>query len=493
MIGFIGGSSSQRMIWIKENLLFENMMGHAPVVLFWNKGDGDQLYLEGSPVYAPGFHDSIELDLCMEFAMSRNMIRDLNDTADLFSRTAIADYEIRSVRDPFWHQSGRSLISALFTGAIYRWANIFDGVRSTAKMETLTSMFLNMYREIRSLKLTDAGGSHKTIEKPTWWELLPREQRTILDSLVFQNAGTTTGSIFAEVTSYTSFLSSFTRGRGIPPLFRKQQKALYIYVPALKPKALYAVLKAVWASRENSKILAAEIDLWGEPYRSVLSEIQSDCSGDVDLYWTSSNKILGGSESDDMLWGYTNNYRLLNSFYEMVRSTAGNPSGLLTALSRETPSQLMDDEALAVISGQWRVVAAPQGTSFEDNAQVLPLERKEEVHKEEPLGMFQSMVEDTFTPPGAKRESAKEVKGPSSGQGDILMDGETNEAGTEGFSSDISSSIPRKGLSPGMAGNEKGQDDFCDLDEFLEDELQRMKEQGIWEEPDEEEEPPLPE
>ena len=325
--GFVGGTRGQRLTWLRGSIYFERIMEKYPVVLAWEQSDLDDLWREGSMIYAPGYSGSLKIDLCLEFAMGGEFPA-VEDMARAISHALVPEHRIREVRDRFWPDSARSVLEALFAGAVYNWGSRIEKMKQPCSVDSLTSTFLSMLDDLAAARPEGVSLS-KESGVPAWFSLLGRRHRNLLNSLILKNSPATAGSIMAEVSTFSEPLRAFSRGKGIQPILGSMRGPLLVYLPAMDAQALFILLKAFAVSSRTFSIFAPEVGEWeGE----CLLSLRKAAGGSPfsDLVWTDGSLIPEGLSGGSMFWGHTSDRRVLGEFNELVMNTAGRVSGLLT-------------------------------------------------------------------------------------------------------------------------------------------------------------------
>jgi hypothetical protein len=305
----------------------------------------------------------------------------MNKLATAFAAALLPYSRSQTARAPYWDDSSRALLRALFIATAYRYAEqlayeLPEGEDSTKNLTMPacppTSLLLTLFEEICHFAL-DRTDPRSAGTLPAWvYDLLPPETVSALESLLSRNALVTAACVSSGVTNALESIRDLASYCNCDRVFHPEttQGIIFAGVEGMTAESLRLLLLA--AEQNGVTTCAAyEVDSWAEDLANVLVGFGGE------IVWTAAfpSPELEGllQKTQDISWGFASDCANKAEFERRVQRTTGQPGGLLTFLSSEEPGALSEKTSLRYDGFSWGVVMIPEP----DNQSVdLLLERE---------------------------------------------------------------------------------------------------------------------
>lgn len=340
---FIGGKSKIREKWMKGEIGLAKAFRSPALVFFWDEMELPNIYRPGSPVFAPGYKNSIPIDIALEFSTGEFTGNNDIEAGTAFAEAVISDRDIREVRDKFWPQSARTIIAHVYAGAFRRWMKHAKRRFNQKEFPSMTYLVKTMLSDLFQCR-----GNGMVKKYPGWWNVLGKSSQDLLESLVIANAATTSASIFAEINSFMAGIEKITRRECSSPIFCDLDGPIYVHAKSLGEKGIFLLTRALTVNHPEVGVFISEAQLWPPQLLGSVSEaLKGSYANNVFCVLTSGGGLLGDMTRDvlagDIIWGYSKDPSVKHLFSLMVNNTTGNESGLMVNLPYEEPATLPTD------------------------------------------------------------------------------------------------------------------------------------------------------
>lgn len=366
--GFLGGSASDRSAWLAERLYWTRLTQEPCIVLAPALNGLHGLFHSGESFWAPGFRGSVRLDPVRELMQAPAPT--VGVLARGFASTLIPKTRSLSAREPFWEDSGRTVLESLFAAGLYRYVgNIAPKITKSndpneyliGPQTTAIATLLQSFSELsEGATLRQDSRANGTL--PWWTGALPGPIVQPLQTLIARNSLITAGSILSVAGAAMDTLRELapeTLDEQCDRVFHAEKLAgpLFVGVESMSAEVLGLLLLAARRNGINY-VVATALDHWSEEHVAALMASQ------MDLAWAAERPLrhLHGllAATADLSWGYAADSSNRMEFAARVLQTTGLQSGLLTSLPYEEPARLPDRLSLRHDGVQWRIDPIPK-------------------------------------------------------------------------------------------------------------------------------------
>ncbi len=370
--GFLGGRESDRAAWVAERLFWVRTMREPALVLVPRLDGLKGLYHYGEIYWGPEYEGAVHIDPVREILQAP--ANSLDQLSRVFAEALIPQARSRSAREPFWEDSARAILRNLLSCTAYRYASFLSmDSKSLDRLFILTSpqksatvLLLALYEEIAE-ESTGRTDSRSMGSLPDWADFVPHKTVRSLKALLSRNSLVTAGSMLSEVSAALEPLSEMTVSNGSGEqgerVFHPCNLVgpLFIEVDDLSPETLGLLLLSARMNGVES-IFAFELDKWSEELLPAISTKRSSISWTAQKPSSAMVKFIMDSTSD-IMWGFAFDSANKICFTERVRTSTGQPGGLLTSQPYEEPAQLPEGMVLRHDGISWRIDRIPETDS----------------------------------------------------------------------------------------------------------------------------------
>ncbi len=345
-IGVLGDSSSMRFGMALQHASFMSLMGRRIVVV---NGTQEFFPVSGKPplFLAPYLSQNTPVDVVAEWYAS---FPDFELAVSSFAKTVLSTEGMginRNSNDAYWTENLRMGLETFF-----RVAGFF------AKKEKCSRSMGAIISDCMQT-LGPSALKKGSSQEPDWLGELPKEIRDQISSCYIPKPHYSTAlTHYTTIQPFVQELRKVSPKKGVSPhVANPQGDPLFIPLSDWESSVLYLLLQV--CMKAGAFFIFPNIERWSEADRHRIGYFLSTESSRIDALWTSNTVPKHqGFESEEMLYGHTQNRGVLDFFAKQVSAQGPPDEARLENLPYETPASLDEEHLLYYKQGTWSLQKA---------------------------------------------------------------------------------------------------------------------------------------